>query len=107
MGLASTSVPHAAVATSARTCCVFGLPKSKAGFHSLSARTSVATQVTQHDSLAPCLPLTKTCQLFMQFLSNDERQYPVTHDEVKSTLETTSTINVCLSSVRQMTLFKC
>jgi hypothetical protein len=43
----------------------------------------VATQVTKHDSLAPCLPLTKTCQLFMQFLSNDERQFPVTHDEVR------------------------
>ena len=43
----------------------------------------------------------------MQFLSNDERQFPVTHDEVKSNLETTSTINECLSSVRQMTLFKC
>ena len=27
----------------------FGLPKSKAGFHSLSAHTSLATQVTQHD----------------------------------------------------------
>ena len=43
----------------------------------------MATQVTKHDSLAQCLPLTKTCQLFMQFLNNDERQFPVTHDEVR------------------------
>jgi hypothetical protein len=45
----------------------------------------VASRATQHalTHLTHARPLTKTCQLFMPFLSNYERQFPVTHDEVR------------------------